>query len=399
MSATAHKTDEEKKEYFDTPEELDLKVTQLAEWIKESKHFVAFTGAGISTSAGIPDFRSGVNTVLKTGPGAWEKAATGKSIKPKVKVAMSQALPTPSHMALCALEKAGYLKFLISQNVDGLHRKSGFPVDKMAEVHGNTNLEICKSKKCGRQYMRDFRVRNAQKVHDHQTGRKCESCGGMLYDTIINFGENLPEKELENGFNHSQEADLCLVLGSSLRVTPAADMPYETAKRNGRLVIVNLQATPLDNYALRINGMIDDVISLLMKKLQLPTPPFQLLRRLAIRRIPASNDSKKNAKDALMLRGIDSNGDPYSLFPQVDGTFLKNKEAFSSKKEPFMIVPQKASLEDGMVRLNLQFQGYYDEPGLTLDVNLADVKTKKDLVIEMAYDPIVTRQWGDIRYL
>lgn len=115
MSITAHKTEEEKKEYFDTPEELDLKVTQLAEWIKGSKHFVAFTGAGISTSAGIPDYRSGVNTVVKTGPGAWEKAATGKNIKAKVRETMTKAMPTASHMALCSLEKAGYLQFLISQ--------------------------------------------------------------------------------------------------------------------------------------------------------------------------------------------------------------------------------------------------------------------------------------------
>ena len=116
MAATALKTADEKKEYFDTPEELDLKVTQLAEWIKESKHFIAFTGAGISTSAGIPDYRSGVGTVLKTGPGAWEKAATGvKNSKGTVRKAISQALPTSSHMALSALEKAGYLKFLISQ--------------------------------------------------------------------------------------------------------------------------------------------------------------------------------------------------------------------------------------------------------------------------------------------
>ena len=115
MATTAHQTDEEKKEYFDTPEDLDMKVTQLAEWIKESKHFIAFTGAGVSTSAGIPDYRSGMNTVLKTGPGAWEKAASGKSIKAKIRAVISQAIPTSSHMALCAMEQAGYLKFLISQ--------------------------------------------------------------------------------------------------------------------------------------------------------------------------------------------------------------------------------------------------------------------------------------------
>ena len=108
-------------------------------------------------------------------------------------------------MALVKLEQVGLLKYLISQNVDGLHRKSGFPSKKLAELHGNTNLEICKNPKCKSQYLRDFRTRTAQKVHDHETGRKCERCGGMLYDSIINFGENLPEEELTNGFAHSEK--------------------------------------------------------------------------------------------------------------------------------------------------------------------------------------------------
>ena len=86
--------------------------------------------------------------------------------------------------------------------------------------------------------MRDFRVRVAEDKFDHKTGRKCESCGGMLYDSIISFGEPLPQKALDNGFAQAREADLCLVLGSSLRVTPAAYMPLETAKKKGKLVIV-----------------------------------------------------------------------------------------------------------------------------------------------------------------
>jgi len=394
--STAHKTDEEKKEYFDTPEELEEKVTKLAEWIKNSKHFVAFTGAGISTSAGIPDFRSGVNTVLKTGPGCWEKLATGAKAKPKVSVQMNQAVPTPTHMALCAMEKAGYLKFLISQNVDGLHRRSGFPVDKMAELHGNDNLEICRNKDCGKQFMRDYSTRNARGVTEHHTGRGCESCGGMLYDTIINFGENLPKKALEDGFAHSQESDICLVLGSSLRVTPAAHMPLETARAKGKLVIVNLQATPLDKHAFRINGMIDDVITLLMKKLELEIPPFRLTRHLSIKYIPASTDSKSSQKESLLLRGVDSNGDPYSLFPQIDAIFPDTDEKIVSKKEPFLLTPTKSSLTKGKLRLVLYFQGYYGEPPLQTSFNLADLNKTKPNIMTMSYDPIETGKWVNI---
>jgi NAD-dependent SIR2 family protein deacetylase len=140
---TAHKTEQEKKEFFDEEEILELKARQLAEWIKESKHFTIFTGAGISTSCGVPDFRSGINTKLKTGPGAWEEQAQKdkvKHIKYK-KTEMRKAIPSPTHMAIVELCKKGYCKFVISQNVDGLHRRSGIPPEILAELHGNTNLE------------------------------------------------------------------------------------------------------------------------------------------------------------------------------------------------------------------------------------------------------------------
>eukprot|EP01022_Parablepharisma_sp_SALTPOND_P033933 TRINITY_DN8_c1_g1_i1.p4 TRINITY_DN8_c1_g1~~TRINITY_DN8_c1_g1_i1.p4 ORF type:complete len:242 (+),score=15.20 TRINITY_DN8_c1_g1_i1:3760-4485(+) len=208
--------------------------------------------AGISTSAGIPDFRSGVHTVLPTGPGAWEKLATKTGdAKKHVRTAMASAIPTFTHMSFVKLMNEGYLKFLISQNVDGLHRKSGIPPSKLAEVHGNTNLEKCK--KCGKEYMRDYRVRTAKSVHDHKTGRKCTvpGCTGDLYDTIINFGENLPERELNEGFKQSKLADLCLSMGSSLRVTPAADMPATVAEHGGKLVIVKQVFVNINTKAFR----------------------------------------------------------------------------------------------------------------------------------------------------
>ena len=105
-------------------------------------------------------------------------------------------------MGMVELTEKNHLKFIVSQNVDGLHRKSGIPPENLAELHGNTNLEVCK--KCGREHMRDHRVRTAQKVHEHGTGRTCDtpSCGGQLEDTIINFGENLNDNILELGFQN-----------------------------------------------------------------------------------------------------------------------------------------------------------------------------------------------------
>ena len=206
MAETAIKSEEEKKEYFDSPQELDEKVTMLAEMIVLSNKMCFFTGAGISTSSGIPDYRSGYNTVLETGPGCWETAANKKKYKEEAKKAgtelppaqkrtfettIAQAIPNVTHMTMVELQDRDHLKMVISQNVDGLHRKSGIHADKLCELHGNTNLEICSE--CEREQMRDYKVRCAKAAMKHMTGRICEKpgCKGGLKDSIINFGDNL----------------------------------------------------------------------------------------------------------------------------------------------------------------------------------------------------------------
>lgn len=131
MAQTAHKSEEEKKEYFDSPEVLNEKVEMLAEMILTSEHFVAFTGAGISTSSGIPDYRSGFDTVLKTGPGAWESLANKKKFEQHQRAAaaggvkkaadantvrsqIQKAYPSKTHMALVELFEKNHLKFIVS---------------------------------------------------------------------------------------------------------------------------------------------------------------------------------------------------------------------------------------------------------------------------------------------
>ena len=186
-------------------------------------------------------------------------------------------------MALVELFEKNHLKYVVSQNVDGLHRKSGIPAANLSELHGNTNLEICEE--CGREYMRDTRVRNAQKVKDHRTGRKCEStgCNGFLKDTIINFGEALNSTVLSLGEHNCMTADVCLSMGSSLRVSPANTFPEQCAMNGGNLVICNLQATPLDHLAaLVIHAKCDTVMELLMKKLNYQIPAWQMKKRLEV---------------------------------------------------------------------------------------------------------------------
>jgi NAD-dependent SIR2 family protein deacetylase len=384
MASSALKTEEEKKEYFDSPEELDSKVSQLAAWIRASSHFVAFTGAGISTSAGIPDFRSGYNTVLPTGPGCWEKLAQGKTpAKPKIRTEMLKAIPTPTHMAITKLMDEGLLKFLISQNVDGLHRRSGVDPARLAELHGNTNLERCK--KCHKEYLRDYRVRTAKKVHDHDTGRNCDdpACRGMLMDSIINFGENLVEEILDAGFENSEKADLCLAMGSSLTVTPAADMPRQTRRKGGRLVIVNLQRTPLDSMAtLKINAFCDTVMQMLMEKLQLEIPPFKLIRRMQV-------SKTRGQSEGLQFRGIDRDGLPFTLFKSI---IVEKGKVKKEMKSGFLYSEKSVQ---GVYKVTLHWQGHYDEPPLPIDLDTSGLDT---VVYIMVYDPM-QRVWESVSTL
>jgi NAD-dependent SIR2 family protein deacetylase len=137
-----------------------------------------------------------------------------------------KAFPTRSHMILKQFLEMKKMKHIISQNIDGLHRKSGILRHQISELHGNTNLEICSS--CGRDYMRDFRTRNSDNAFNiHLTGRNCDnkSCNGELFDTIINFGEPLNKETINEAAQHSKNADLCLALGSSLIVKPAMLFP------------------------------------------------------------------------------------------------------------------------------------------------------------------------------
>ena len=392
MASTAIKNEEGKKEYFDPPDVLEAKVEQLALWIQESSHFIAFTGAGISTSAGIQDFRSGYNTVLQTGPGVWEKQAQKKkSTKPVVRKEMIKALPSPTHMAFVQLERAGFLKFLVSQNIDGLHRKSGVPPSGLSELHGNTNLEKCK--KCRKEYMRDFRTRNNPKVHEHDTGRMCDNpaCRGKLHDTIINFGENLDSTVMNRAFENAAMADLCLAMGSSLRVTPAADIPELTSRR-GKLVIVNLQKTPLDDSAhLVIHAFCDTVMGMVMEKLGLPVPEFRLTRRLKISKILEAPRGCKEMSECLYFQGIDVDRCPFSLFPQIE--VRKKNVSHKLRREPMKVYEKKFQ---GAYTVIMHFQRHYSEPSLSVDIVPERIPVGGFLVLTMDYNPF-TKTWGEVQ--
>eukprot|EP01084_Bolivina_argentea_P119263 211477_1 len=422
----AHHEEAEVKEYFDTAEEIDKKTTKLVQLIKSSKHFIAFTGAGISTSAGIPDYRSGINTKLDTGAGKWAKGAAKKQgieydeSKVKVKKSTLSAIPTLTHMSLVQLAKKGYLKCLLSQNTDGLHRRSGFPLSQLAELHGNSNLEICG--KCGHQYLCDYRTRNNFKAKQHAltigskkdwkqkmknenkpfsrrnhfTTRFCAKtdCNGELFDTIINFGECLSDEMLNFSDENSKKADICLALGSSLSVTPARDYAVDVAKnKGGVLCIVNIQKTDVDKHAkLIIHGKTDEIMKQVMKKLGLEIAEWRLQRYIKI-------DVVENT---INITGIARDGIGHDILAKIAlkyGDMLVEKTHDDDRKALgnalFKIdnwsnneSDEKKESNEEEFKLMLGFVGHYKEPDL--EINLKEfILDRKDqcIILKLIYNP------------
>jgi NAD-dependent SIR2 family protein deacetylase len=162
--------------------------------------------------------------------------------------------PNRGHLAIVELEKLGKLKFLISQNIDNLHLKSGIAPELLAELHGN---------------IARLRCTRCAGTTDRSAGLTHCPCGGKLVSSVVDFGDALPRKDLELSFEHSQRSDLFIVLGSSLVVTPAADMPKEALRCGARLVIINKGETPFDSLAhLRFHESIGHVLPRAVKGLK-----------------------------------------------------------------------------------------------------------------------------------
>ena len=202
----------------------------------EAEYLVVFTGAGISTESGLADFR---------GPdGIWTRQAKGLPTKSRP---FDSADPNAGHMAIVELQKIRKLAFLISQNVDNLHPRSGIPPDLLAELHGNVTKLRCSH--C------EFEMDSFPDLD------ACPLCGGKLASSVVNFGQSLPRNALAASYQHSERCDLFVVVGSSLVVTPAADMPKVALEAGARLVIINQGETPFDRLAnLRFREEIGEVL-------------------------------------------------------------------------------------------------------------------------------------------
>ncbi|KAM0904670.1 hypothetical protein ACQ4PT_017876 [Festuca glaucescens] len=314
-------------EMFDSPKLLQGKIEELAIMVQKSKHLVVFTGAGISTSSGIPDFR---------GPkGVWTLQRAGKGV-PDASLPFHRAAPTLTHMALVELERAGLLKFVISQNVDSLHLRSGFPREKLAELHGNSFKETCPC--CKTEYLRDFEI---ETIGLKDTPRRCtdKNCGARLKDTVLDWEDALPPEEMNSAEEQCRAADLVLCLGTSLQITPACNMPLMSIKNGGKVAIVNLQATPKDKKAsLVIHGLVDKVIAGVMCILNLRIPPYiridfiQLLLRHTVK--------KKCVRWTLRVTSIHGVRAPLPFLQSIEVSFPERPDM-----KPVVLMEQPFSLQ------------------------------------------------------
>lgn len=225
-------------------------IDDLIALARPARSIVAFTGAGISTESGIPDYR---------GPGGvWEKntpptigdfrenqetrAAYWRERKERYP-ALRDTEPNLGHLALVRLQDAGLLSTVITQNIDGLHQKSGIDPQRVIELHGTAHRVRCID--CGATWPAD----EIQRRLETEPLPACDVCGGRLRGATILFGETLPQDALHAAVLAARDADLMLVIGSSLIVQPAARLPQVTVASGGRLAIINNEPTPLDHLA------------------------------------------------------------------------------------------------------------------------------------------------------
>jgi NAD-dependent SIR2 family protein deacetylase len=232
--------------------DLDERIIMLADLIVQSQRLVVFTGAGISTESGVPDFR---------GPnGVWTRQEKG--LPPPAKVDWTQIQPNQGHMAVVELQNIGKLEFLISQNIDNLHLKSGIKPELIAEFHGNFFKLRCTS--CEAQFDSFPDLLNV----------RCPVCEkGKLVSSVVNFGDAIPSKIYKDAALHSRNCDLFVVVGSSLVVHPAAGMPEIAYESGAKLVIINAEETPFDSichlrFWERINAVLPKTVSRLKERMK-----------------------------------------------------------------------------------------------------------------------------------
>ena len=242
----------------------------LRQWVEEADNVVIFTGAGMSTDSGIPDFRSPGGVWTRMAPIMFQDfiASEENRIEAwKRKFAMSDELGTPQpnegHRAVAQLVATGKVSAVITQNIDNLHQDSGTPEDRIIELHGNGSYAVCLD--CDlRHELND--IRTAFEGGDMATAPGCQNCGGMVKTATVSFGQAMPEAQMRRAEAATLSCDLFIAIGYSLQVFPAAGFPVMARHNGARLVILNREATELDDAAsLVINEEITPTLKNLLK--------------------------------------------------------------------------------------------------------------------------------------
>ena len=234
---------------------------RLAALIRENQPCVALTGAGVSTESGIPDFRSPTGIWANVDP--LEYATLGAFRRDPEKVwrfyaprfgMLTEAEPNRAHRALAEFERRGFLRAVVTQNIDLLHERAGSA--EVVEVHGSIRTSTCPA--CTRRYPLAEVLRL---IESPERAPRCADCGAILKPDVVFFDELLPEAAIDRAFELAEEARLLLVIGSSLEVHPVAGLPFATLEAGGKVAVVNRGATPIDARAvLKVDGAAGEVL-------------------------------------------------------------------------------------------------------------------------------------------
>jgi NAD-dependent deacetylase len=230
---------------------LQQQLQDAAELMKQAQRIVALTGAGISTESGIPDFRSPGSIWQHQPPVTYQDFISKREARQQywqtrrnLSAQVAAAQPNTAHLALAELERKQRLQGIITQNFDGLHHDAGNDAQRIIEIHGTSRAAACVF--CGK---RSSIKELQQRIDAGEIDPLCPDCGGFLKAATILFGQRVPDAELTRARELALSCDLFLVVGSSLKVTPAATLPRLALENDVPLIIINLQPTPLDDYA------------------------------------------------------------------------------------------------------------------------------------------------------
>jgi NAD-dependent deacetylase len=230
---------------------VDPDIAELAGLLRDARRAVVFTGAGISTESGIPDFRSPGGIWTKMMPVQFQDYIADPQARRiswerrfEMEETWNAVKPNAGHFAVAELVKRGIVACVITQNIDNLHQAAGVPDGRVIELHGNTRYAKCLT--CGtRVEIADIRSH----FENHGEAPDCKLCGGILKTATISFGQAMPEGEMARAEEASLAADLFLVAGSSLVVYPAAAFPLVARRAGAKLAILNREKTEQDPYA------------------------------------------------------------------------------------------------------------------------------------------------------